>query len=154
MRFNSSHASAEKHGKLSSKFKIVFFASNNFSNERIGQFFRPNLFFWRCSTVIGLSHLPICMLNLKFAITSLEIFSATRACVGHRYRRSSEAAASARLEESSVQVTTAESDGGEDRGLTGRGVYEREREWERGWEREWRKRGRETERGVYTTAVT
>jgi len=30
-----------------------------------------------------------------------------------------------------VQVTTAESDGGEDRGLTGRGVYERERERER-----------------------
>jgi len=40
-------------------------------------------------------------------------------------RRSSEAAASVELGESSVQATRTQSDGGEDRGLTGRGLHER-----------------------------
>lgn len=52
---------------------------------------------------------------------------------------SSEAAASARPGESSVQATRTESDGGEDRGLIGRGVHEREGERER--------------TGVYATVV-
>jgi len=66
-----------------------------------------------------------------------------------RCRRSSEAAASAEPGESSVQATRTQSDGSEDRGLTGRGLHERVRERERG-----SVRAREGEgTGVYATAV-
>jgi len=68
-----------------------------------------------------------------------------------RCRRSSEAAASGEPGESSVQATRTQSDGSEDRGLTGRGLHERvrERERERG-----SVRAREGEgTGVYATAV-
>jgi len=104
------------------------------------------------------------MLNCDWSITPSDMYAKLkvrhnvtrdfqyydRACVGHRYRRSSEAAASARLGESSVQVTTAESDGGEDRGLTGRGVYERERERERGGESESGEREGERQKEAFT----
>jgi len=74
---------------------------------------------------------------IEFAVSVARVISSatTRMRNGCRCRCSSEAAASAKPGESSVQATRTESDGGEDRGLTGRGVHERESERERERER-------------------